>query len=255
MGRRVIFAPYFLLDPLCNNMKRHLLAILILLLPTVAGAQVRLSIDEKSVPVADGKKKTSERSIYLHPDGRMVVEQHSPNHSITHSNALGEMRIYTPSTGEVVVINDSEMASTKELVSLFASGGYTDMALPAYGYTQSEMRNENGVIIKTFLPKSSAGVAKVELAFRGHLPICMIYYNSKGEALRKVYFAQYEYGRIPMPMRITEIEYSPKRDSRVRLSTYSNLLFDAEADSAMFDWQVPADAKRVDIDPNTLFAK
>ena len=54
---------------------------------------------------------------------------------------------------------------------------------------------------------------------------------------------------------ITEIEYTPKRDSLVRLSTYSNLLFDAEADSAMFDWQVPADAKRVDIDPNTLFAK
>ena len=255
MGRSECFAPFFWLQTFAPYMKRLLLATLLIVLPLTMAAQVRLSVDERSVQVADGKKKTSERSIYLHPDGRMIVEQRLPNHSITHSNALGEMRIYTPEKGEVVVINDPEVASTKELVALFASGGYTDMALPAYGYTQSSVRNENGVIIKTFTPKSNAGVSKVELAFRGHLPICMIYYNSKGETLRKVYFAQYEYGRFPMPMRVTEIEYGPKRDSLVRLSTYSNLLFDADANSEMFDWQVPADAKRIDFDPNTLFAK
>ncbi len=237
------------------SMNRRLLTIIALLLPIVATAQVRLSIDEKSVQVAEGKKQTRERSIYLHPDGKMVTEQHSPVRTISLSNSLGEMRIYTPSTGEVVAISDKEMASNKELVAVFASGAYTDMALGAYGYTQSEMRSEDGVVIKTFIPKSTAGVAKVELAFQNHLPICMVYYNGKDEVVRKVYFSRYEFGRIPMPMRITEIEYTPKRDSLVRLSTFSNLRFDSDATSEMFDWQVPADAKRIEIDPKKLFAQ
>ena len=236
-------------------MNRKLLTIIVLLLPFVAGAQVRLSIDERSVQVAEGKKMTRERSIYLNPDGRMVTEQHTPTHTISLSNTLGEMRIYTPATGEVVAMNNKGMASSKEIVAIFASGAYADMALGAYGYTQSEVRSEDGVIIKTFIPASTATVAKVELVFQNHLPICMIDYGSNGEVMRKIYFARYEFGRIPMPMRITEIEYTPKRDSLVRLSTFSNLLFDSDATSEMFEWQVPADAKRIDIDPNKLFSK
>lgn len=236
-------------------MSKRLLSLVVFLLPIVAVAQVRLSIDERSVQVAEGKKVTSQRSIYLHPDGRMVSEQHSPTHTITLSNSLGEMRIYTPTTGEVVAINDKEMASSREIVAIFASGAYVDMALGMYGYTQSEVRSEEGMIIKTFIPASTATVAKVELVFQNHLPICMVYYNGKDEVLRRVYFSRYEFGRIPMPMRITEIEYTPKRDSLVRLSTFSNLLFDSDATSEMFEWQVPADAKRIDIDPKTLLSK
>ena len=52
---------------------------------------------------------------------------------------------------------------------------------------------------------------------------------------------------------ITEIEYTPKRDSLVRLSTYSNLCFDGEAQSPLFDFQIPADAKHTNVDPAKLF--
>ncbi len=257
-GAKGNFRPVIFATPLyyiTKMNKRLLILFAATLMPLVATAQVRLSISEKSVKVAEGKRVTSERSLYLHPDGRMVAEQHRPVRNITLSNSLGEMRIYNPATGEVVVMNDKEMASSKELVALFASGAYTDMALPSYGYTQSEVRREEDVIIKTYEPKSAGVVAKVEVAFQNHLPICMIYYGAKGESMRKVYFSRYEYGRIPMPMRITEVEYTPKRDSIVRLSTYSNLLFDEDANSPMFDWQVPADAKRTEVDPKRLFAQ
>lgn len=218
-------------------------------------AQHRLSVDVTTVQVSEGKKVTTQRSLYLNPDGRLVAEQHKPMHLISLTNALGEMRIYDPKNNEVAVINDKELASSKEIVSIFSSGAYTDMALPLYGFDQSDTRREDGLIIKTFVPKAIGTVAKVELVFSDRLPICMIYYNGAGESLRKVYFSRYEYGRIPMPMRVTEIEYTSQRDSLVRLSTYSNLLFGAEASSEMFDYVIPKDAGRTTIDPNMLMGR
>ncbi len=234
-------------------MKRQLAILLLaLLLPIAAGAQVRLSVDVESVQMADGKKITTERSICLHPDGRMIVEQRRPSHNITITNTLGEMRIYTPKTNDVAVINDKDLASSKDIIAMFASGGYVDMGLPMYGYTQSSIRNEGGMIIKSYTPESVSATALVELVFQNHLPICMVYYNAKGEAMRKLYFSRYQYDRLPIPMRITEVEYTPKRDSLVRLSTYSNLCFDGEAQSPLFDFQIPTDAKHTTIDPSKL---
>lgn len=221
----------------------------------VAMGQMRLSVDVKMVQVASGKKVTTERSLYLNPDGRLVAEQHSPTRLVTLSNSLGEVRIYDPATNQLAVMNDKQMASSKELVAMFASGSYVDMALPLYGYRQSDSRSEDGVLIKTFTPTATSAVAKVELVFQNHLPICMIYYNAKGTPVRKLYFSRYNYERIPMPMRVTEIEYISERDSLVRLSTYSNLLFDGEASSDMFDYTIPANATRTEVDPKTLLGK
>lgn len=234
--------------------KIAVLVMAVALCPIVGWAQQRLSVDVTSVQVADGKKMTTESSIYLHPDGRMINVQQRPTYTITQTNSLGEMRLYNPKDNTVIVLNDREMASSRNIVAMFASGAYTDMALGQYGFTQSGTRNEEGMLIKTFEPKSMTanGAAKVEIVFRSHLPICMLYYNAKGECLRKVYFSRYEYGRIPLPMRVTEVEYTSKSDSLVRLSTYSNLLFGEEATSEMFEWQIPSDAKRTDIDATAL---
>lgn len=237
-------------------MYKRLFSLVVLFVPIVAAAQVRLSIDERCVQIASGKKMTTERSLYLGTDGTIVCEQQRPAHSISQTNTLGEMRIYNPADNTLVAVNDKEMASDKNIVAMFASGSYVDMALPHYGYTQSEVRSEEGLLIKTFVPKGAEGaIAKVELVFQNHLPICMVYYNGKGQSVRKMYFSRYEYGRIPMPMRITEVEYSSPTDSLVTLSTYSNLRFGEDATSEMFDWQPPADAKRTDIDPKQLLAK
>jgi hypothetical protein len=89
---------------------------------------------------------------------------------------------------------------------------------------------------------------KVELAFDRHLPVCMVYYGPKGNAIRKVYFSRYELGRVPMPMRITEVEYTSPTDSLIMLSTYSNLTIGADAQSEMFDFEVPTDAVKVALD-------
>ncbi len=236
-------------------MNRRFLATLLLFIPLMASAQVRLSIDERSVQVAGGKKMTTERSIYLHPDGRLVSVQHSPQNIISITNSLGEMRNYNPATNEVVTMNNKEMSSSREMITMFASGSYTDMALSQYGFRQSSIRREEGVIIKTFTPASTAEIGKVELVFQQQLPICMLYYNAKDECIRKVYFSRYEYGRIPMPMRVTDVEYTPKRDSIVTLNTYSNLMIGESANSDMFDWQIPSDAKRTELDLNKLFQK
>ena len=236
-------------------MYRRLLSLMLLLVPAVVAAQVRLSVDEKSVQISGGKKMTTERNIYLNADGTMVCVQQRPAYSISQTNTLGEMRIYTPKDNTIIAIDNKEMASSKNIVAMFASGAYMDMALPLYGYTQSEVRSEEGLLIKTYTPDSAGVIAKVELVFQNHLPICMVYYNGKGQSMRKLYFSRYEYGRIPMPMRVTEVEYTSPTDSLVTLSTYSNLLFGEEATSEMFDWQPPADAKRTEIDPQTLLAK
>lgn len=234
-------------------MKLRILTALLVLLPISAMAQQRLSVDVTTVQVSQGKKVTTSRSLYLHPDGRLVVEQHAPLHLVSLTNRLGEMRIYDPKNNQVAAINNREMGSDKEMVSIFASGDYADMALNDYGFTQSDVRNEDGLIIKTFeAVKSAGGVHSVELVLQNHVPICMIYYDGGGNVMRKVYFSRYEYGRIPMPMRITEIEYTSPQDSLVRLSTYTNLLTGREASSEMFDFQIPADAVRNDVDLNNI---
>lgn len=232
---------------------RRVLVAIFLLLPLVAAAQQRVSIDVKTVQVSEGKRVTTERSLYLHPDGRLVVEQSKPMRIISLTNSLGEMRIYDPQNNQVAAINNPEMSSSREMVAIFSSGDYADMALSDYDFLQSDVRTENGLVIKTYnARRSEKGVASVELVFQNHLPICMIYYDAGGNTLRKVYFSRYEYGRIPMPMRITEIEYTTPRDSTVRLSTYSNLLTGKEANSTMFDFQIPAEAQRTDLNLNQL---
>lgn len=236
-------------------MRRRLLLLILTLAPFAMVAQQRVSIDVTTVQVAGGKKVTTERSIYLNADGRMVSEQHRPIHLISLVNSLGEMRIYDPAKNEVAMINNKELASGKEMLAMFAWGSYNNMDLPTYGFTQSDVRNENGLMIKTFKPKNFTGISKVELVMENHLPICMIYYDGKSNPLRKVYFSNYKHDRIPMPMRITEIEYTSPRDSVVRLSTYRNLLTGPAANSPMFNYKVPGDAKRTNVDLNSLVGK
>ena len=237
-------------------MKRAILAILTaaLLLPTTLLAQQRLSEDPQTVTVAQGKKVRATRSLYLNPDGRLVSVTHRPHHIITLTNALGEMRIYTPKDNTVVVADIKEMASSKETVSMFASGRFVDMDLPMYGYKQTDIRQDGALTIKTFEPQAKTqGIIKVELVFERHLPVCMIYYGPKGNAIRKVYFSRYELGRVPMPMRITEVEYTSPTDSLIMLSTYSNLTIGADAQSEMFDFEIPANAVKVALEqPNAL---
>ena len=238
-------------------MKRSILSILIaLLLPTALLAQQRLSVDIQTVTVSKGKKVTATKSLYLNPDGRLVSVTNRPQHIITLTNAIGEMRIYNPKDNTVVVADDKEVSSSKEIVSMFASGRYVDMDLPVYGYKQTDIRQEGGLTIKTFEPKAKTqGVAKVELVFDRHLPVCIAYYGPKGGAVRKVYFSRYELGRLPMPMRITEVEYTSPTDSLVRLSTYTNLAVGADAQSEMFDFEVPADAVKVALDKQKVLKK
>lgn len=237
-------------------MKRAILAILTaaLLLPTTLLAQQRLSVDIQTVTVSQGKKVTATKSLYLNPDGRLVSVTHRPHHIITLTNALGEMRIYNPKDNTVVVADNKEMASSKETVSMFASGRFVDMDLPMYGYKQTDIRQDGALTIKTFEPQAKTqGIIKVELVFERHLPVCMIYYGPKGNAIRKVYFSRYELGRVPMPMRITEVEYTSPTDSLIMLSTYSNLTIGADAQSEMFDFEIPANAVKVALEqPNAL---
>ena len=236
-------------------MRKLLLILSLFLLPLQMVAQQRVSVDVKIVQVAQGKKVTTERSIYLTNDGKMIAEQHRPVHLISLANSLGETRIYDPKKNEVAMVNDKELASGKDVVAMFAWGSYNDMGLSAYGFQQSSVRYENGLTIKTFTPKSFTTISQVELIFQDHLPICMIYYNGKFQPLRKVYFSNYKQDRIPMPMRITEVEYTTPGDSIVRLSTYSNLLVGTAANSEMFNFKVPANAKRTNVDLNQLMGK
>lgn len=215
-----------------------------------ASAQQRVSICEEQVTVQNGRKYTVHKELFLHPNGRLVVEQVAANERTVYvTNALGEAYIYAESTNQVVVVGDKEMSSDKELLSMFASGSYVDMALPQYGYKAEGVRREGDLLIKNFTPASrkAQGVARVELVMQRHLPICMVYYKADDTVLRKVYYSRYQMGTMPMPMRVTDIEYGPAGDSTVRLSTYSRLMVGAEADSEMFDFVIPADAERVSL--------
>jgi len=225
---------------------RNSLLLLFLFAVSAVSAQSRVTADVRSVSVNAGQKVTVEKRLFLRNTGRLVIEQTRPEHLIYVTNSLGEMKIYNPEKNQVMIVSDAEASSGKELLSMFMNNGYVDMGLPLYGYKQTKVQEVDGQTVKTFTPTAdNKGVAKIELVFERQLPVCMVYYGHKGKAIRKVFFSRYISDRMVMPTRITEIEYTSPRDSIVRLSTYSNFLYDNDAISPMFDYKIPDKATPV----------
>lgn len=229
-----------------NEIRRLLCFVALVSACSVSYGQRRVSADVEIKQVTGKEVKTITKSVYCANNGRLVVCFHSPQKSIMTTNALGETQIYSPDSGEVVVDNSGVMNSRDEMLSLFLIGRMDDLGLGLLGYKLSSSVREDGVIRKIFTTDRTDIASRVEVVFKDYLPIYCAYYGPGGRIMTKTYLSKYaRLGRGAFPYRSTTVNYTPKMDSTVVRSIYSNIRLDA--DDPMFDFKVPSDAKVVTI--------
>ena len=104
---------------------------------------------------------------------------------------------------------------------------------------------------RTYLPSvPGKGVAKVELVLENYLPIYLAYYNDKGAVVSRTYLSSYNrFSNLMLPLRVTSVQYTSKKDSTLVRTIYSDVVVDGQ--DPMFDFKVPSDAKPLKNLPKT----
>lgn len=228
-------------------MPRRLLitAFILISIPSLM-AQRRVSAGMEVKTLYGGKVTTVASKVYCASSGRLVQVFESPDHYYTITNPDGEFKVYYPGTNEVYSERKEDFSDRDNVLYLFLSGRGDDMGLGLYGYKLAGTVREGGGIVKrTYVPSAPGkGVAKVELVQENYLPIYLAYYNDGGAVVSKVYLSSYSrQGNIMLPLRVTSIQYTSKKDSTLVRTIYSDVKVDGQ--DPMFDFQVPAGAKPV----------
>ena len=203
-------------------------------------AQRKVSADVQIKSVAGGKVATVTKSVYCTGNGRLVTYFRSPRAYYMVTNTKGEMQAYYPASNEVMTKTDPDLSSSTDLLWLFLSGRIDDLGLGAYGYKQASSTREDGLIKKKITAADPSRPA-VEIVYEDYLPIYCAYTDAGGKLLSKKYLSDYKrFGRLTMPMRMTDINYGEGKDSSVVRTLYSSVKVDV--DDPAFSFQVPADA-------------
>ena len=206
-----------------------------------AGAQKKVSADVEVKTASKGKVSTVTKSVYCTSNGRLVTLYKTPTEYYHVTNSKGETQFYFPSSGEVLSKYDQSLSSNTELVMLFLSGHIDDLGLGYFGYKAGPPSREDGYVKKTFTSPNPSQ-ATVEIVYENYLPIYCGYTAPDGKLISKKYLSNYQrFGRMVLPLRITDISYGQGRDSTVVRTIYSGVKVDEE--NPAFDFQVPADAK------------
>ena len=228
-------------------MPRRLLitAFILISIPSLM-AQRRVSAGMEVKTLYGGKVTTVASKVYCASSGRLVQVFESPDHYYTITNPDGEFKVYYPGTNEVYSERKEDFSDRDNVLYLFLSGRGDDMGLGLYGYKLTgTVREDGGIVKRTYVPSAKGkGVAKVELVPENYLPISLAYYNDGGAVVSKVYLSSYSrQGNIMLPLRVTSVQYTSKKDSTLVRTIYSDVKVDGQ--DPMFDFQVPAGAKPV----------
>lgn len=197
-----------------------------------------------------GKVTTVRSKVFCGTSGRLVQVFDSPGRYYTVTNPDGEFQLYMPETNEVYSERREDFSDRDDLLYLFLSGHSGDMGLGLYGYKLSGTEREgDGLLKRTYVPVTPGkGASKVELVLENYLPIYLAYYNAGGAVVSRTYLSSYSrFQNLMLPLRVTSVQYTSKKDSTLVRTLYSNVRLDA--DDPMFDFRVPADAKPVKNSP------
>ncbi len=210
--------------------------------------QNRLSADVTIRQVHKGKAMRVEKQVYYNMNGNLVVHYTYPQEYYWVTNSLGESSVYQPKVNEVMVVNDRSMSSEAEYFVQFLSPDYADLGLTRNGFALKGVEREGDNVVKTFLPTNinEKSVKKVVVVCRDGRPIYCAIYGPDDHITRKVYYSKYvTFPKLTFPTSITQISYNAVGDSIIKKEEYKNIKTKDFAPGALFDYKVPAGAKRV----------
>ncbi len=103
----------------------------------------------------------------------------------------------------------------------------------------------DGTVKRVYVPSlPGKGAAKIELVLENYLPIYLAYFNEGGSIVSKTYLSSYSrFSNLMLPLRVTSVQYTSKKDSTLTRTLYSNVTVDGN--DGLFDFRVPADARPI----------
>lgn len=176
--------------------------------------------------------------------GNLVIHSMLPEEHIKISNRLGEVKIFYPGTNRISLKQNRYFSSENELIWYFLSNNYNDLGLSDEGFRVTGTHMDGSYQVVTWTaPAGMKVVSTVELVFENGQPVYAAYFNTGGDIIRKIYYYNYEiYPGFMMPMKVTQISYTPDGDSVIQRNTWSSLKASAIPDSDYFNFKIPEDA-------------
>ncbi len=211
-------------------------------------AQNRLSADVTVRQVNKGKSMRVEKQVFYSTNGNMVVHFTYPQEYYMITNRLGETSVYQPAANEVMQINDHSMSTETEMLTVFLSPNYIDLGLTGQGFVLGKVEKEGKDQIRTYTPTrvDDKAIKKVTVVCRDGNPIYCAFFDQSDHIIKKTYYSRYfEQSVFSFPSLVTQISYDTKGDSIIRREEYKNIRTKDFPSSALFDYKVPANAKRV----------
>lgn len=188
-------------------------------------------------------------NLYYSADGNLISEFISPKKYISITNNKGEVRIYDPNENTVVQFQNSLLSTNTTPFYYFFSDKTNDMGLRNAGYKIIDTKFDKDLVITTWQlttqPQKKDPVYYVKLVHDHYKPIYMDYEDFQHKIIRKVFYYQYtNLEGVDFPKTFTEIVYQGK-DSIVTKTEYSDFKINDKAQSVMFKFTIPANAKLV----------
>ena len=207
----------------------------------------KVSVKMETKTLNKGKAMVINAEIYYQFDqGKMLTRYMPPLDYLFFTNQKGEAKIYYPKTNEVYSRQSAEFDSEKSLLYFFLSNKLNDLGLKDMGFTISDTRFEEHMVISTWFPPAqlSGFYSRVELVHENYRPIYIAYFNPNGKMIKKIFY--YDYSSFPqfsLPLKVVEISYSSPTDSIVSKITYSDIRTGDKANSNYFNFKIPLNAK------------
>ncbi|WP_372639365.1 hypothetical protein [Ancylomarina sp.] len=223
--------------------------ILCILFPTVLFSQkssnyISYSMDNQSYK--KGLLSNAHADFFYDKEQGVIVSSYSsPQEFVKVSNRKGEIKLYIPETNTVTYTQDITLSSENELIFYFSNNQQQDLGLEKEGFTMVDSRlDKNYLIFVWEAPQEMNTVKKVEVVYEGDNPIYAAYFNLDGDVLKKIYYYNYfSTTYFQMPTNVTEISYTPEKDSIVQRTIYSNIKVSNTPSSSYFNFKVPDNAK------------
>ena len=232
-----------------RTVRTGLLSLFFLLVPSASlMAQQRIAVDVTTRQLQNKRVLRTERQIFFSNNGNTVVHYTHPQEYVVVSNRLGEMQIYQPSANEVMIMQDREAVAQMETFLFFVSGDCSDLNLTKLGFMRKSLKKDGERLVATYEPTMPEDkiYSKVVVVTQDRKPIYSAFYGTDGKVLKKYYYSHYSnLTSYTFPTRITQISFGSHGDSTIVREEYGNIRTSDFGKEAMFDYSVPADARRV----------
>lgn len=209
----------------------------------------QMSMHMETKTAKDGYKTAVKADIFYSKDGRMVSHYLAPKKYTVLNNAKGEIKIYDREANTVLQQQNYMYSTETSQFYYFLGNNKTDLGLSQMGFTQSNVKFEDGLMITEWTPpaKMVGKISKVELVLEQGKPIYIAYFDSNNKVSNKSYYYNYLdlNSVLSFPSTITQIVYTSPADSTITKTSYTDIRINNEVDQKLTNFKIPEDAKSI----------